>query len=287
MLSILNLQISKKYNRDITGDLFLMNIRKNRQYAFFLNEGKTHYANLKSIGFEFDTNIDGDVISVFQNIKVQILTYEELYILNEVFFEGVYNFSFPKKCVIIDIGMNVGFSSLFFANMDNVQNVLSYEPVSYTYNQGLKNIDLNNKIKAKIIPHNFGIGSSTHYESFNYSEEWKGSVGIRELDKFKKDSTKSLELIEVEIKDISNVIADAKSHGLPIVAKIDCEGAEYEIIKRLKDLNDLSSIDLYMMEWHDKGPSEISNIFQKAGYVTIVSRPYVNKEIGMIYACKQ
>jgi len=261
-----------------------MSINKELQYSFFFQDGATFYRNLKSIGFEFLQNKTGHIIGKFNSMQFYIQSYEEMYILNEIFFEGTYSFTTPSKCILIDIGMNVGFATLFFASLNNVMKIISYEPVLKTYEQGIKNLELNPNSREKIITYNLGVGKHNHFEEFQYSQEWKGSVGVRELSNTKKQSSKKIETVKVQIQDIEDVIKEAKSYCLSIVAKVDCEGAEYDIMRRLDALNELSSIDLFMIEWHDKGPNELTEILHKAGFATIVSRPYMIHDVGIIYA---
>lgn len=281
-----NLQISKIQNGELSNDLFLRSINPDGSNSFFLRGGSNLYKNLISIGFSFRLDEYGNAIGEFNNIKMFVQSIEDLFILNEIYSEGTYNFSLPVKCVIIDIGMNVGFSSLFFSSSELVHKIISFEPVTTTFQQGLKNFELNPELKSKIEPYNYGIGGNTRQEEFIFSQEWKGSVGLRGLEESKAISSKKLESVKVQIQDIADAILIAKSFKLPVVAKIDSEGAEYEIIERLDNLHIIELIDLYMIEWHDKGSQRLAETLQKAEFSTITFNPFIFKNVGMLYAYK-
>ncbi|MES1198160.1 MAG: hypothetical protein ABUL41_02680, partial [Chitinophagaceae bacterium] len=57
----------------------------------------------------------------------------DIYSALEVFGEDIYAYKFNKKLIAIDIGMNVGFASLFFSANDNIEKVYSFEPFEETY----------------------------------------------------------------------------------------------------------------------------------------------------------
>lgn len=285
-LSKFNIKFSRVNNYQNTLDPFLKEIIDRGHYLFFFDGNLEFYQNLKSIGFNFFFTEDGNIIAQFINYKMYIQSIEDMYILNEIYFEGIYNFSLPSKCILLDIGMNVGFSSLFFASFENIQKIFSFEPIPSTFQQGLENFALNPLIKNKIDPSNYGIGANTRIEHFDFSREWKGSVGLRGLSKEKRESSSKIEVIEVQIKSIRDLINNAKTYGLPIVAKIDCEGAEYEILELLNKIDEVKSFDFFMIEWHDKGPQELTKILQKSNFSTLTFKPYLKKNVGMIYAFK-
>lgn len=283
ILSKFNLNMPYSSSFTNLSDSFLKKIRCNKSLAFFFHQNGKYYTNLASIGFTFYLDeINNSIVAQFSNIKIYVQSYEELFILNEIFYEGIYSYHLSSKHVMLDIGMNVGFASLYFAAFALSDVILSYEPVPNTYAQGIRNLNLNPCLKSKIKAYNYGLGSRSRNEMFIYSSKWKGSVGIRGLDPNKaKDSE---EAVKVDLYDISDTISTAKSYDLPIAAKIDCEGSEYEIIERLNYLNEINSVDLYMIEWHDIGPKRILDILHQNNFSTICSNPYCKYGVGMIYA---
>src|SRR6185369_17215134 len=86
---------------------FLLSSKHYLRPLLSLPETKIHYSDRK-------------ITITIQEINYYPTTYEEIFILFEIFCNGIYNFIPPGPCIVLDIGMNVGFSSLFFASKDNI-----------------------------------------------------------------------------------------------------------------------------------------------------------------------
>ena len=74
--------------------IFIKNLKEKKNAKFYFNH-------------DFKVEID--------NFQFFINSWEEMLILNEIFIEGIYNISFNEDFTLFDIGLNVGFTSLFFA----------------------------------------------------------------------------------------------------------------------------------------------------------------------------
>lgn len=225
------------------------------------------------------------VLASFNGLQIYIESSEEFFILKEVFIEKDYNLLSKENFVVFDIGMNIGISSLFFALNNKVDQIFSFEPVVTTYNQAVYNLELNKTYSHKIEAFNFGLGGSTRVEKVLYNSQAKGNCGIRLESSLviNKDNSKE---IEINIKNISEMLPAlmAKHPGLQKVLKIDCEGAEYEILQKLNDANLLKEIDVLLIEWHDQG-SKILEDLLLANDFRVVSR-HLTSITGMIYAFK-
>ncbi len=225
------------------------------------------------------------VLVRFNDLKLYIETSEEFFILKEVFVEKDYNLLSNEDLVVFDIGMNIGISSLFFGLKKNVEKIYSFEPVVNTYQQAIYNVALNKELSTKIEAFNIGLGATTRVEKVLYNPQAKGNCGIRLESSLVIDKNNSKE-IEIKIKDINDILPDlfVKHKGLKKVLKIDCEGAEYEILKRLNDSAILTEIDVLLIEWHDKGAESLENVLIENNF-RVVSR-YLTSISGMIYAFK-
>src|SRR5210317_1193049 len=59
--------------------------------------------------------LNNEIYYEIDPFKLLIKTPEDLFIINEIFIENCYNFhTIHKPITVIDIGMNVGFASLYF-----------------------------------------------------------------------------------------------------------------------------------------------------------------------------
>jgi FkbM family methyltransferase len=260
--------------------------QQNKLWPDFVTTYQSFLDKLISIGFNF-SNIDNKCLLVkFKNLSFEVRTGEDIYILHEIYYQGCYNFNTKEEYCVIDIGLNVGLASLYFSNMENVKKIYSYEPFSKTFAQAIKNFSYNQTAKEKIIAFNYGLGESNRDLELEYCDMWKGSLGINGLNKYKKENN-IISIEKVIIKDISeefsNIIKEQKTE---FVFKIDCEGAEYEILKRLKETNLLSIAKIYMIEWHFKGCEGIIEDLTTAGY-NCVSLYYDDRVSGVIYAFKK
>src|SRR5690606_13837023 len=88
----------------------------------------------------------------------------------------VYDIEIPESSIVIDVGFNVGFASLFFAAKKNVSKIYSFEPVRPTFEQGLNNLCLNTRLSTKIEPFNFGLSDCDALAIVDYSYQCKGQV---------------------------------------------------------------------------------------------------------------
>ena len=225
--------------------------------------------------------MENDIITLLYNsfeIKVRASYERVLSILLEIFAKEEYGIEYPFNsnsdgAVVIDIGMNVGCASLYFANLMNVTKVYSYEPFKENYCEALSNFALNPNLSSKIVPHNFGLGNGNYLLSVN------GGISCR------KDI--SGELLQITINDAAEILGPIiDEHGKmgKIWLKCDCEGGEYDIFESLgKDL--LSKIDIITMEWHghcDK-LKFLKEMLLKNGFAFRVDCNLV-VDLGMIYA---
>lgn len=226
------------------------------------------------------------VLAHFNGLQLYVESSEEFFIIKEVFIEKDYNLLSNENFVVFDIGMNIGISSLFFALNKNVDTIYSFEPVVTTYNKASYNLELNQNYSNKIETFNFGLGGSTRVEKVLYNSQAKGNCGIR-LESSLVIDKKDANEIEIAIKNIGEVLPDLlEKHPLQKkVLKIDCEGAEYEIIQKLSDTNLLPDIDVLLIEWHDKGAKILEDVLV-ANEFRVVSR-HLTSITGMIYAFKK
>lgn len=217
------------------------------------------------------------LIIKFCGLIFEIESTEELLILSEIFLEKDYNFICNSHCVVIDIGANVGIASIFFSQKDYVKKIYSFEPVIDTFRIAEQNFKNNNIKKIKGF-YNFGLGANNRVEDFFFNKNLKGNSGLRGfLSPSYNRSSIVTESRTVEIKKASDVLEPIikENQDLKIVVKIDCEGAEYEIIENLSKENLLKNIDIIMIEWHDRGAKVIED------YLTINNFTIFSRSLGI------
>jgi FkbM family methyltransferase len=206
--------------------------------------------------------------------------------LREIFVDGAYNVVARGAHVVLDIGMNVGAASLFFANAsDSI--VYGFEPFAETYRRALENIALNPQVAGRIVPANVGLGERDAYLEVPYSENFStacttaATAGLAELGP-------DARLERVRVRDVRGVLAEirGKHPGAPLLVKMDCEGEEFAIFDALRDGGWLPQIDAMMVEWHGaRGPGEILSALSQGGFVSFSFKPS-GAPRGMIYAVR-
>lgn len=231
-------------------------------------------------------NKENGFVLEFLGLKMYVETTEEFFIINEVFIEQDYNFTTPNKSVLIDIGANIGTSSLYFSTLDCVDKIYAFEPVLDTFKQAELNFYLN-KSKNKVVEfNNFGLGKNNRNEIFAFDNSFKGNTGVRgELSSSYSNNSNTTE-VKVKIKEATNVLRKVVSENpnTTIIVKMDCEGAEYEIFENILESGFIKEVDVFMLEWHDKGSKYIEDALALNGfnYFSKILAP----NAGMIYASK-
>ena len=127
---------------------------------------------------------------------------------------------------ILDIGSNIGFHTLNFANLLSTGKVFSIEPTSFAIKKLKKNINLNRFLKKKIIYDQiFFTNSKNNFKNKIYAS-WplKNNNNIHPiLMGEEKDASKS------KIESLDSYIFRKKINNLNLI-KIDVDGNEFDII---------------------------------------------------------
>src|SRR5207247_309422 len=206
---------------------------------------------------------------------------EPVWILHEIFVVGVYDLidRLPRdeRVVVWDIGMNRGLASLYFASKPHVAAVVGQEPVGPTYRAALETLASHPRLAGKVTALDVGVADSTRTETVDYCAAFSGSVGVRGL---VGDPARLRAVLGVDdpgpitreplrLREANEALATVRDlhPGLPVVAKVDCEGAEYEILAALRRTGALSGLHALMIEWHGgEGPGALCDELARAGF---------------------
>ena len=133
---------------------------------------------------------------------------------------------------------------------------------------------------------NIGLGKDDRKETFLFDKNTKGNTGVRGL--LSPSYTNNRGAIETDVLicdasvEIINILNENKDKK--VIVKMDCEGAEYEILDNLYKSGVINKIDVILLEWHDKGFKLIEDILLKSGF-DFFAKDF-SPVAGMVYAYK-
>ncbi len=149
-----------------------------------------------------------------------------LYIYKEIFVDKCYDYpALPvKDPVIMDIGGNIGLFSLRMKQLYPDAEIFSFEPFQSNFEQLTSTVEVSKLKNVSAFP--FGIGGTTRKERLYIH---KNNVSGHSILQSETNSDVYTDIELVSIREIFKKLKITKCHLL----KMDCEGAEYEIIKNI------------------------------------------------------
>lgn len=198
------------------------------------------------------------------------------FIFNEVWLHKSYipkGFEIKPNDIVVDIGAHAGIFTILASYYAQNGKIYSFEPFKENYDLLLENIKLNNF--RNVHAFNKAVSNKSGKLKFYVSQtKNKGQNSMYKLD----ESQKEVSVDKISFKDFLKRIPKID------FLKIDCEGAEYEILFSL-DKKDLEKINKISMEYHNyKGHNgeELANFLYKNGFK--VKLVHDGEKFGWIYA---
>lgn len=238
--------IIKNYENWLLGFLdYFKLLRKNKKIIYKLKNDAKYFARAGTSDFEI---------------------INEIYVVKEYhkFLKYIKNNS-----IVIDIGSQIGVFSIFAAKRNKNVKVYCYEPFSKNFEILKENIKLND-LQGKIIPFKLGVSGKKEKRELILCEENTGGHG------FYCDGKEKIEIDTISLKDVFTKNKIERCDFL----KMDCEGAEYEIIYNTpkKYLRKIKSIS---MEYHKNGNIiKLKQFLEGVGFIVSLT----NIGEGMLYA---
>ena len=234
----------------------------------------------------FELGAENNLDIHINGLSIPLENLQEILLAHEIFGDRVYDVAFNGEALVWDIGANVGMASLFLARSNNWQ-VIAYEPFPQTAERALENIKRNH-LGGKIELVTAGIGGSERTETLTYHEEWRLGNGLFGNTDEKAGGT----AVCVNVRILDAAIELQRIHTLAdgrlIIAKIDCEGAEYEILRRLRDTGQLKMISIILLEVHQlshEDPNEPKRILLDSGMV-VLRHEHFSESLQIMYAVR-
>lgn len=205
--------------------------------------------------------------------------------IKEVLIDKVYDFDLKNEdYVMVDIGFNLGITSLYFAGKKNITKIYGFEPFKYTVQEAKFNLKQNKKLSKKIKLYPFGLSNEEKTIKVNYLKNRMCNMSTYK--NIYKDS-QNAEIVALKLHKASKILLPIiKKHQEKIFLKIDCEGEEINILPELDKSGILKKIEVIIMEFHDNSDKKLINILQKNNFKTTVTKKE-GKTVGQIRAFKE
>lgn len=223
----------------------------------------SYYEQFKSSGYDVERCADKSIKISGEGLIICGKADNTLWTASEVLCRKGYDFSVNMPFIMVDIGFNLGITSLHFAQNENINAIYAFEPFKPTYELGLKNLELNPALSKKIKLFNFGLGNSDRILQFNYNPDLLGSMSTVS-DRFGGGAFKAE---KAEVKNAYTVLNDIiEKHKENIFIKLDAEGAEFEILPLLDEKGLLKKVNVLIMEYHYNSPKILTNILERNNF---------------------
>jgi FkbM family methyltransferase len=224
-------------------------------------------------------------------IKLRILKEADVAVAHEVFVERSYVFGMPGRFMFLDVGANIGASMLFLAKTYEAE-VWGYELVPSTAKIAEQNLALNPELAAHLVVHTYGLGESDMETELACDPNLRPSNSLFPSPGAAPPPVKSAETIseKVIVKDVAPIVSEAlaKLGDRKLAVKLDAEGAEFGILRRLAAADLLTKIDVLLLEWHripGENVVELQELLTKSGFRWF-SREHHDAPVGFITAMR-
>jgi FkbM family methyltransferase len=217
---------------------------------------------------------------------------EEIYTLHELFVLGDYNLFVESESVLMDIGANVGYTSIYLAAQNPSMEVLAYEPLELSYQSAVRNVSINPHLSDRISLHNYGLSgcSQTQTIQSEIAHRTRSSMVIDRA----SNPFSQVEYLPVSVRKVSDEVRDIleKNPKKSLWLKMDCEGCEYKVLEDLAESGALYEINGILLEWHVVDPrigsvSWIQGVLSSSGFNVYLQKGRNNSsEMGLCIAIR-
>jgi len=212
------------------------------------------------------------------NIKIRVNS-TDLMALTHVWMIQEYSnsgFDINDSDIVIDIGAHIGLFALFASQFCKQGKILCFEPIKENYELLVENIN-SNKIK-NIIPFNFAVSKESDSVKIFLNDDYSGHSMFLETNNF----------VIVKSKSLLDIFSENNIQECNFL-KLDCEGAEYDIINSLPSdfLNKIkkSVIEYHLADTHPKLLEQLIKKLRKCSFI-VNTRPLFS-DIGFLFANKK
>jgi len=160
---------------------------------------------------------------------------------------------FPIKAdeIVVDIGANQGFFTCYVAAQG--AKVFAFEPFTESFQTLMENLEIN-QFSDQVIARPWAIGGKNGLAELLYTDWLGGGMNTIKSEFAKSTNINTLGSTEVNCFTLPYIMDEFNIPKIRL-CKIDCEGAELDILKQL-DHKYLKRIDAFVLEYHPGYPLE-------------------------------
>lgn len=236
-----------------------------------------HYLGLRKVE---------DIIEFKNGVKCIIRNKSDSIAFLEVFFlntnDWIDEFKIKEKDIVVDIGAHIGYFSIYSSKNAKKGKIFAFEPFIESFEILKKNLELN-KIE-NVFPQNVGVAKKTGTSKLYFKKEF--AIGNSTYKNKEFDSE-----IVIETTSLQDIIKNNEIQKINIL-KLDCEGAEYQILLNL-DHETLEKIEKIVSEMHPRIENfeieDVKKFLTSNGFDVEVIHPLnnVSEELVMLYGKNQ
>jgi len=224
------------------------------------NEKYLNRYNYKNEMYYFYDNLISDLADLLAEEVLEVN--EKNYKKRPYYFK---NLDFKEDDIVIDIGANLGFVSIYLAKKYPFLKIYAFEPAKRTYELFLENIKIN-EVQDNIIAENLAVTSDGRDTEFLFSPSSSGNSMLKSVshDRYFIDSNNIWQTYPVKSIALDEIFDKYKIEKCKLL-KIDCEGAEKEIFYNSKILSKIENIrgELHFGEKNSEIIEYLSNYVDK------------------------
>jgi len=243
-----------------SGDKILLN---NFYHVYFIAKAET----AKVIQYNLDNNMVLVVDSPFLSGNIRFYGAIENGDIIGIFLDGVYEDLPIQNKIVVDVGANIGDSSVYFA-LKGAKKVIALEPFPQSYEMAKKNTEANN-VPSKIELLLAGCSSVN---------KWC-TIDPNLVSNIVSKITESNNGIKVPMMTLSQLVKDYNINEDSIL-KIDCEGCEYDILLSTST-EMLQKFSHIFLEYH-YGYKNLKEKLEESGFTVSITRPSISGQIPTI-----
>lgn len=233
-----------------------------------------HFSKIAPYGKQLTIKLNNGIKCNIRSKTMDKAVLKEVWITN---LYGKHSFDIKEKDVVVDIGAHIGMFAIYAAHKAKNGKVISFEPFIKNYELLESNAKINNLKNLKT--QNVAVGKKNGQQRLYLSPD--NNTGGHSL-YLKTENNDSF--VDIPTISYNSMIENYKLDKIDYL-KLDCEGAEYDILFNASK-QAISKIEKIVMECHphkDNTKEKMIEFLKDSGFELIIDNSAQTTEL-MIYA---